>query len=166
MKKLYFILFGGTLLLNSCIISKSPNIEYFKENKTELSNSKANTMSVNVPLFLIKPFVKKKLRQERDNPETVALIKKIKKLKILTIENCDQSIAKNFSNYLTSQNYTEYLTIKHDGENVNIKAIQTGDTIEKLMLTVKDDNDLVLIDIQGLFTPEDISKAINITQKN
>ena len=54
MKKLYFILIGGTLLLNSCIVSKRPNIEYFKENKTELSNSKANTMSVNVPLFLIK----------------------------------------------------------------------------------------------------------------
>ncbi|WP_417427694.1 DUF4252 domain-containing protein [Halpernia sp.] len=153
-------------LFQSCIVSSKPNIAYFKGAKS--TNSKAEFTSVNLPLFLAKPMIKKALRSEGDKnaQEIIAIIKKISKVKILTVENGDETLVKNFASYLINNNYEDWVSIKHDGENVNIKAQQNGDFIKKLMLTVNSGNELVFIDIRGKFTPEDISNLINAANKN
>ncbi|MGS0748196.1 DUF4252 domain-containing protein [Halpernia sp. GG3] len=124
-------------------------------------------MSVNLPLFLAKPMIRKALREDNneDSKQISNLINKISKVKILTVENGDTQLVKNFSKYLTDNNYEDWMSIKHDGQNVNIKAQQNGDYIKKLMLTVNSGKDLVFIDIRGKFTPDDISNLINASTK-
>ena len=153
------------VVLQSCIVSSKPNIDYF--NGAEVKDSKAQFTSVNLPLFLAKPIIRKALRDDNgeDSKQIRNLISKISKVKILTVENGDTQMIKNFSKYLTDNNYEDWMSIKHEGENVNIKAQQSGDFIKKLMLTVNSGKDLVFIDIRGKFTPQDISDLISAGNK-
>lgn len=164
--KLKFIL-KSTLIavffvtLQSCIVSSKPNIDYFKGGNS--TNTEAQFTSINLPLFLAKPMIRRALREDND-PDSKAvmeLIRKISKVKILTVENGNEQLVKNYAKYLTDNNYTDWMSIKKDGKNVNIKAQQSGEMIKKLMLTVNSGNELVFIDIRGRFSPEDISNIIN-----
>lgn len=159
---LFILLFFA---LQSCIVSSKPNIDYF--NSDAAKESKAQFMSVNVPLFLAKPMIRKALKDDsgEDSKQLRNLIGKISKVKILTVENGDTELVKNFSKYLTDNHYEDWMSIKHDGENVNIKAQQNGDFIKKLMLTVNSGQDLVFIDISGKFTPDDITNLLNAANK-
>ena len=152
-------------ILQSCMVSSKPNIDYFQG--ADSSNSKAEFTSINLPLFLAKPMIRKALREDNDedSKQISNLISKISKVKILTVENGETELVKNFSKYLMDNNYEDWMSIKHDGQNVNIKAQQNGDYIKKLMLTVNSGNDLVFIDIRGKFTPDDISNLINAANK-
>ena len=153
------------ITMQSCIVSSKPNIDYF--NGAEAKDSKAQFTSVNVPLFLAKPMIRKALKDDdgEDSKQLRNLIGKISKVKILTVENGDTKLVSNFAKYLTDNNYADWMSIKHEGQNVNIKAQQNGDVIKKLMLTVNSDKELVFIDIRGKFTPQDISDLINAANK-
>lgn len=151
-------------MLQSCIVSTKPNITYFASQKN--TTGKAQFMSVNVPLWVAKPFMKHALQEEGEEGEQVMkIIKKISKLKIMTLENGEKEMLTGFTRQLAEENYQDWMTIKHDGQNVDIKAQHQGDTIKKLMLMVHQDNQMVFIDIMGNFTPEDISHLINQAQK-
>ena len=163
LKIAFFTLF--LVALQSCMISSKPNIAFF--DKSDYRGTKAEFTSINLPLFLAKPMIRKALRKDNDvdSKEIMNLISKIKKVKILTIENGEAPMLKDFAKYLTDNNYEDWVSIKHEGETVNIKAQQSGDFIKKLMLTVNSGSELVFIDIRGKFTPDDISKFINATNK-
>jgi hypothetical protein len=162
-KAVLFALFF--MLLQSCMVSSKPNIDYF--NNANVKYSKAQFTSVNVPLFLAKPMIRKALKEEsrEDSNQLRNLISKISKVKILTVENGETELVSNYAKYLTDNNYEDWMSIKHEGENVNIKAQQYGNVIKKLMLTVNSGKDLVFIDIRGKFTPQDISDFINAANK-
>ena len=151
--------------LQSCMVSSKPNIDYF--NGAEAKNSKTEFTSINLPLFLAKPIIRKALKDDdgEDSKQLRNLIKKISKVKILTVENGNTELVSNYAKYLTDNNYQDWMSIKHNGENVNIKAQQNGDYIKKLMLTVNSGKDLVFIDIRGKFTTQDVSDLINATSK-
>ena len=153
------------IALQSCMISSKPNIDYFQG--ADSSNSQAEFTSINLPLFLAKPMIRKALREDNneDSKQISNLISKISKVKILTVENGETELVKNFSKYLTDNKYQDWMSIKHDGETVNIKAQQSGEFIKKLMLTVNSGSELVFIDIRGKFTPDDISNLINAANK-
>lgn len=153
------------MMLQSCMISSKPNIDYF--NSENGKNSDAQFTSINLPLFLAKPMIRKALRDDNDaDSEAVKnLITKISKVKILTVENGETELVKNFAKNLLDNNYEDWMSIKHNGENVNIKAQQSGNFIKKLMLTVNSGKELVFIDIRGKFTPEDITNLINTANK-
>jgi len=164
MKKIYIIGFFAVLLLQSCIVSRHPNMAFFDNPYYDYGN--VEFTSVNVPVWLAKPFVKNALREDAESEEVINLIKKIKKIRVLTVENGDKKMLKDFSQYLSKNNYEDWVTIKHDGQNVNIQALQKGDQINKLMLLVNSGEEFVFVDIKGKFTPEDISKVINAADKN
>ena len=151
--------------LQSCMVSSKPNIDYFQG--IEAKNSKAEFTSINLPLFLAKPMIKEALRDDDgvDSKQLRKLIDKISKVKILTVENGNKQLVGNYAKYLTDNNYEDWMSIKHNGENVNIKAQQNGDFIKKLMLTINSGKDLVFIDIRGKFTPQDVSDLINASNK-
>lgn len=153
----------GLVMMQSCIISTKPNIGYF--NDSDGLKSKANFTSINLPLFLAKPMIRKALREEndKDSKAVMNLIRKISKVKILTIENGKEELVKNYSKYLLDNKYEDWMSIKSNGQNVNIKAQQNGEIIKKLMLTVNSGKELVFIDIRGKFSPEDITQVINST---
>jgi regulation of enolase protein 1 (concanavalin A-like superfamily) len=88
------------------------------------------------------------------------MIRKISKIKVLTVENGDRTMLKDFANYLNDNNYEDWATIKHDGDNVNIRVKQKGDEIKNMLITVNSDKELVFVDVKGSFTADDISKMI------
>lgn len=132
---------------------------YFSDSGNDFKG--ARFTSINVPMFLAKPVIKKALREDgKDNEEIIQMIKKVSKIKVLTVENGDRTMLKDFANYLNDNNYEEWATIKHDGENVNIRVKQKGDAIKNMLITVNSDKELVFVDVRGNFTANDISKMI------
>lgn len=145
-------------VMQSCIVSERPNIAYFSESGRDFKGAKF--VSINVPLFLAKPYIKKALREDGGDEELIRLVKKVSKIKVLTVENGDRDMLKDFANYLNNNNYEEWATIKHDGDNVNIRVKQKGDAIKNMLITVNSDKELVFVDIKGSFTADDISRMI------
>jgi hypothetical protein len=147
--------------MQSCIVSSGKgNMAYFSDSGNDFKG--ARFTSINVPMFLAKPVIKKALREDgNDNEEIIQMIKKVSKIKVLTVENGDRTMLKDFANYLNDNNYEDWATIKHDGDNVNIRVKQTGDEIKNMLITVNSDKELVFVDVRGSFTADDISKMIN-----
>ncbi len=145
-------------VMQSCVVSEKPNIAYFSDSGREFKGAKF--VSINVPLFLAKPYIKKALREDGEDEDLIRLVKKVSKIKVLTVENGDRNMLRDFANYLNNNNYEEWAMIKHNGDNVNIRVKQKGDAIKNMMITVNSDKELVFVDIKGNFTPDDISRLI------
>lgn len=145
-------------VMQSCVVSEKPNIAYFSDSGKEFKGAKF--VSINVPLFLAKPYIKKALREDGEDEDLIRLVKKVSKIKVLTVENGDRNMLRDFANYLNTNNYEEWAMIKHNGDNVNIRVKQKGDAIKNMMITVNSDKELVFVDIKGNFTADDISRLI------
>lgn len=155
-----FLIASTMFVLQSCIGgSRKPDMDFFSNTDYDFKGAKFE--SFNVPMFLAKPFIKKALREDDGNEELVKLVKKVSKIKVLTVENGDQAMLKDYAKYLNNNNYEDWATIKHDGDNVNIRVKQTGETIKNMLITVNSDKELVFVDVKGSFTADDISKMIN-----
>ncbi|MBV8328223.1 DUF4252 domain-containing protein [Chryseobacterium sp.] len=165
MKTLKIILLFLTIgMFQSCIVSGKPNIDFFSDARHDFKE--ARFMSVNVPVALAKPYIKRALRQDGESEEVISLIKKISKIKVLTVENGSQEMLRRYGQYLNDHQYEDWATVKHDGDNVNLRVKQTGDAIKNMLITVKSDRELVFVDIKGSFTPDDISRMINSISDN
>ncbi|MCU7618393.1 DUF4252 domain-containing protein [Chryseobacterium sp. PBS4-4] len=157
--KTIFVAICVMFLMQSCIVSEKPNMAFFS--KSEYDYKGAKFVSINVPLFLAKPYIKKALKEEGDNDAVIALVKKVSKIKVLTVENGNKKMLKDYASYLNDNNYEDWATIKHDGNNVNIRVKQNGESIKNMLITVNSDKDLVFVDVKGSFTPDDISQMIS-----
>lgn len=147
-------------MLQSCIVSEKPNIDFFQNSKYDFKG--ARFASVNVPMALAKSYIKKALREEGESEETINLVKKASKIKVLTVTNGSKEMLNDYTQYLSDNHYEEWATIKHDGDNVNIRVKQDGDAIKNMLITVgSNSQDMVFVDVKGNFTPDDISKMIN-----
>ncbi|NML58646.1 DUF4252 domain-containing protein [Chryseobacterium cheonjiense] len=157
--KSIFLILSLMFITQSCVVSEKPNIAYFSESGRDFKGAKF--VSINVPLFLAKPYIKKALREDGEDEELIRIVKKVSKIKVLTVENGDRNMLKDFASYLNNNNYEEWATIRHDGDNVNIRVKQKGDAIKNMMITVNSDKELVFVDIKGNFTADDISRMIS-----
>lgn len=101
------------------------------------------------------------MREDGESEEVIALIKKISKIKVMTVDNGSKAMLNDYSKYLNNNDFEDWATIKHDGENVNVRVKQNGETIKNMMITVSSDKELVFVDVRGSFTADDISKVIN-----
>lgn len=155
-----FLVACAMFMLQSCIVSSGTGkMAYFSDSGNDFKGAKFTT--INVPMFLAKPMIKKALREDgEDNEEVIRLIRKVSKIKVLTVENGDKSMLNDFAKYLNNNNYEEWATIKHNGENVNIRVKQKDDVIKNMLITVNSDKELVFLDVRGNFTANDISKMI------
>lgn len=153
------LLFG----LQSCMVSTKPKMEFFENAHYDYKDAKFT--SINVPMFLAKPIVKKALREDGESEELINLIKKVSDIKVMTVENGDKEMLKSYAKYLTTNNFEEWMTIKKDNETINFQAKQKGEIIKKLLITVHSGEELVFVDVSGKFTAEDISRIINYSEK-
>lgn len=150
------------LSLQSCIVSNTPKMGFFDNPYYDYKDAKFK--SINVPMFIAKPMMKKALREEGGNEELIGLIKKISDIKVLTVENGNQTMLADYANYLTRNNFSEWMTIKKENQLVKFQAKQKGETIKKLLITVNSGNELVFVDVSGKFTADDISRIINYSE--
>lgn len=161
MKTLRIIVFSllVTGILQSCIVSERPNMDFFSDSGYNFKDAKFT--SFNVPLLLAKPYIKKALREDGESEELISLIKKVSKIKVLTVENGSKEMLNDYARFLNNNHYEDWATIKHNGENVNLRVKQKGEAIKNMLITVNSDKELVFVDVKGSFTPDDISKMIN-----
>ncbi|WP_185248911.1 DUF4252 domain-containing protein [Chryseobacterium bernardetii] len=145
--------------LQSCIVSEKPNMDFFSDPGYNFKEAKFT--SFNVPLLLAKPYIKKALREDGESEELISLIKKVSKIKVLTVENGSKEMLNDYTKFLNNNHYEDWATIKHNGENVNLRVKQKGESIRNMLITVNSDKELVFVDVKGEFTPDDISKMIN-----
>lgn len=131
----------------------------FKNNSTYLS--------VNVPTFLARSYVKNAMKEDGESQEVIDLVKKIKDVKVLIVESSTTPVKAEFQKYLTNNNYEEWMSLKQEGNLISLNAQQTNDVIKRMIITVRDDKDeTIFVDVTGKFTADDISKIINATEKN
>ena len=151
--------------LQSCMVSQKKVHTDFFDNTGFKENS--TFVSINVPTFLAKSYVKNALREDGESQEVIDLIKKISDVKVLIVESSKTPIKAEFQNYLSNNNYEEWMSVKQQGNLISLNAKQTDDVINLMIITVRDDNDeTIFVDVKGKFTPDDISKIINATEKN
>ncbi|WP_080776898.1 DUF4252 domain-containing protein [Chryseobacterium phocaeense] len=147
------------LMIQSCVVSRRPNMDFVRHSEHDFKG--ARFASFNIPVFLAKPFIKKALREDGESEEVINLIKKVSKIKVMTVDNGRKEMLNEYSRYLNDNDFEEWATIRHDGENVNVRVKQNGETINNMMITVNSDKELVFVDVRGNFTADDISKMIN-----
>ena len=148
------------MITQSCIVSSGKsNMTYFSDSGEEFKGAKFKSM--NLPMFLAKPIIKKALREDgEDHEDVIRIIKKISKVKVLTVENGDKSMLRDFASYLNNNNYEDWATIMHDGSRINIRVKQKGDAIRNMLITINSKEELLFVDVKGNFTTGDISKMI------
>ena len=165
MKNLY--LFSALIVLislQSCMVSSKPKMAFFDNHAYDRGDAKFT--SINVPMFLAKPIVKKALREDGESEELINLISKVSDIKIMTVENGNKKMLKDYAKHLTENDYEEWMTVKKENETIDFQAKQTGEIIKKLLVTVQSAEELVFVDISGKFTADDISRIINYSEKN
>ena len=86
----------------------------------------AQFMSINVPMFLAKPFIKKALKEDAESEELINLVKKIGDVKLMMVSNGNEEMVSDFSKYLIKSNFEEWMTIKKENEVIKIQAKQKG----------------------------------------
>lgn len=151
--------------LQSCMVSQRKVHTDFFDNPGFKESS--TFVSINVPTFLAKSYVKQALKEDGESQEVIDLVKKISDVKVLIVESSKTPVRSEFQKYLTKNNYEEWMSVKQQGQVVSINAQQSKDIIKRMIITVNDDNDqTVFVDVTGKFTPDDVSKIINATEKN
>ena len=126
----------------------------------------AQFMSINVPMFLAKPFIKKALKEDGESEELINLVKKIGDVKLMMVSNGNEEMVSDFSKYLIKSNFEEWMTIKKENEVIKIQAKQKGNQIRNILITIASGKNLIYVDVTGKFMAEDISRIANFSQKN
>lgn len=166
MIKLYQLIFfiAVILMMQSCYIKPSSNMSFV--NRSDVGRD-AEIVSVRIPMFLVKPFLRKELQEEDDEMLRLAM-KKIKSVKLTTLSNAqnNERIQENFKRFLKNERMEEYVSIISDGERITINGQTNKDKIEKLMLGVSsEDGEHVFIEVKGNFSMDDITQALNSYEK-
>lgn len=166
LKFIYIIILAIVgFFLQSCMVSQKKVHTDFFDNPGFKENS--TFVSINVPTFLAKSYVKNALREDGESQEVIDLIKKISDVKVLIVESSKTPFKAEFQKYLDNNNYEEWMSVKQQGNLISLNAKQTDDVINRMIITVRDDNDeTIFVDVKGKFTPDDISKIVNATEKN
>ena len=161
MKAKYLLLLPFLFFLQSCFVSeKSLYNEEIKGNTT--------ITKVNVPMFLVKPYIKKALKEDGESKEVINLIRKIKRVKVYTVENATEKMATNFSRQSFGNNLQELMSVNSKDSKIKIMSANTNSdkVIKDLLITVKDEKDLVYVKIKGKFSIDDVAKITELSEKN
>ena len=89
--------------LQSCMVSQKKVHTDFFDNPGFKNNS--TYMSINVPTFLARSYVKNALKEDGESQDVIDLVKKISDVKVLIVESSKTPIKAEFQKYLTSNNY-------------------------------------------------------------
>ncbi|GHE23038.1 DUF4252 domain-containing protein [Sphingobacterium griseoflavum] len=152
------------IMMQSCYIKQRPNMNFVDRAD---AGQQADIVSIKVPMFLVKPFLRKELQEEDDEMLRLAM-RKIKSVKLMTLSNASNNarIQENYKQFLRDEHMEEYASIISDGDRVTINAQTKKDKIRKLMLGVSsEDGEHVFIEVKGNFSVADIAHALDSYEK-
>ncbi|MFD2969703.1 DUF4252 domain-containing protein [Sphingobacterium bambusae] len=152
------------MMMQSCYIKQRSNMSFVDRS---VAGREAEIVSIKMPMFLVKPFLKKELQEEDDEMLRLAM-RKIKSVKLTTLSNARNSdrIQENYKQFLRDEQMEEYASIISDGDRITINAQTKKDKIKKLMLGVSSqEGEHVFIEVKGNFSMDDIAHALNSYEK-
>ncbi len=151
--------------LQSCMISRQPKMEYFKENRDAYPT--ADFVTIKVPMLVARTIARQALRDEGFSyAEAKNMTSKITGVRVMAVNNASMQMNRDFNNYLSAHQFEEWMTIKKDSETITIQAKQENEKVRKMFLTVRSEDKTVYIDVSGKFTADDISEMINLSERN
>ena len=102
-------------------------------------------------MFIVKPYIKKALREDGESEEVIRLIKKIRKVKVYIAQNASDKMINQFSRQSFGSNLQELMSVNSKDSKIKImSAITDSDTmIKDLLITVRDDKELVYVKVLG-----------------
>ena len=161
MKAKYLLLLPILFFLQSCFVSE-------KSLYNEETNGKTTVTKINVPMFLVKPYIKKALREDGESEDVINLIRKIRKVKVYTVENATEKMATQFSRQSFGSNLQELMSVNSKDSKIKIMSADTNSdkVIKDLLITIKDEKDLVYVKVLGKFSMDDIAKIAELSEKN
>ncbi len=152
------------MMMQSCYIKQRSNMSFVDRS---VAGREAEIVSIKMPMFLVKPFLRKELQEEDDEMLRLAM-RKIKSVKLTTLSNARNSdrIQENYKQFLRDEQMEEYASIISDGDRITINAQTKNDKIKKLMLGVSSqEGEHVFIEVRGNFSMEDIARALDSYEK-
>ena len=155
MKQLLIILFIS-VSFTSCFVSSSPLSGVIQPGKyNEISEVK----TIRVPMLIAKPVVKGQLRKEGIEKEYIKLIRKVKKLRVMT----GHTKNKNIFNINKGE---EWLRVNSKEAQIKIVATQKGNLIKNLYVYVSGlESNFVYAGIKCRISLNDVANLINMLMK-
>lgn len=92
------------------------------------------------------------------------IVKKIKSVRVLDLEDCSATVKSRFSkriNEINDSGYEEMIRVNDNGERVRILARKTGDVINRMLIVCASADDCALVEVNGKFTMDDITGVVN-----
>ena len=102
--------------LQSCIVSE-------KSLYNEETKGNATVTKINVPMFIVKPYIKKALREDGESEEVIRLIKKIRKVKVYTVQNASDKMVAQFSRQSFGSNLQELMSVNSKDSKIKIMFV-------------------------------------------
>ncbi|MBV2223590.1 MAG: DUF4252 domain-containing protein, partial [Cloacibacterium sp.] len=89
-------------------------------------------------------------------------------VKVYTVQNASDKMITQFSKQSFGSNLQELMSVNSKDSKIKImSAITDSDTIIKdLLITVRDDKELVYVKVLGKFSLDDISRIAELSKKN
>lgn len=166
MNRFIGIICAAILLINmqSCIVKKGANMDFAK--KSNLSQD-AEIVSINVPGFLMKTFIRTEIKElQEDDPALALAVKKIKKIQLMTVSNNGKTnLYEQFSTYLENNDFDELVSIYSDGAKISINTKTKGDRIKTIMLGITDEDDYVFVDLKSNIDINELQNLIEHYQE-
>lgn len=155
MKTYALALFGLLLAITSC--AKEP-VEGYKKFYRDYRDS-PNVTSFKVPAGFASFFIDKEDKEVKD------FLKKMDDISFLILKEANNQTIFDLNKNLPEKLYKEIMVVKDGSSEVTFLARDNGKTIEEILMTVVEENELVIMCMTGDFTREDakrIAKSINI----
>lgn len=154
------------LLLSIALVISSCATDYGAFFDRPEYQNQAKMKVVKVPTFLIKPLLRSELAKEEEGKQLMAIVKKLKKIKLRTGTVEDPALVNEFNRYLTGRNFQDWFVVRSKGSIISVRATENGDWVKDLFITINNGKQLTLLDIKGNFTFQEITDLVNSSNQS
>ncbi len=158
MKKLSYVLL--LLILPAMLVAQNRSINKFYR----MHKKDAGATNISLPGWILKLGAGIGKRYVNDEEkELLKYVKHIKKMKVLVMEDgstVSKEESKKFMNSIRKKGMQDLIYIKDDETNVSIMVQEKKNTIRKLLIFVRDDEELVMLSLKTKLKMEDINNLI------
>ncbi len=142
----------GMLLSCLCLQAQSPSVERFFEKYSDYEN----TLDITLKGWMLKG-----ASLFTDDENSKQMMRKISKLRILIMDDgktvSKQEIGRLLNN-VRHQQFEDLMEIRDDGNKINFLIREDNNRITDVIMSLRGDDEFLLLSLEGLFKFEDLNK--------
>ena len=160
------ILFLGLFLMSIGLEAQTPGINYFFH--TYKRHEDARKVSIPGWVFRLGSTIAQKHVDEKEEKEAIKLAKKIKKLRLLVMEDANSvskdDINKMLSRVRSKEGFEDMLMVSSEGTKINMLVRSKGETIKNLLILVSEKDQFVMVSLKSKLKISDLNKLLSSLQ--